>query len=224
MSVPLAADGCAVAYDLERRPATWVARQAARRQRLVWLGLAGGFLVTGLVLALAIGHRLSIAASALFLAGVLAVKPHVERAVDRTLNWVRGARAEEAVGETLNVLRGEGRVVMHDIEQAREGNIDHLVSGPNGVYLIETKERRYQDAHLTKAKRQAAKLHDGELGCWVTPVICLHERRGKPFRSHGVWVVPRQYLLDWLRVQHNQPVAFERLARFADGIAEPPRP
>jgi hypothetical protein len=52
---------------------------------------------------------------------------------------------------------------MHDIEQDREGNVDHLVSGPSGVYLIETKHRRYADDQLRKAKRQAAKLHD-ELG------------------------------------------------------------
>jgi hypothetical protein len=42
---------------------------------------------------------------------------------------------------------------MHDIEQGGEGNIDHLLSGPNGVYLVETKERRYDDRHLPKARR-----------------------------------------------------------------------
>jgi hypothetical protein len=52
----------------------------------------------------------------------------------------------------------------------------------------------------------------------VTPVICLHARKGKPFRTQGVWVVPRERLLNWLREQHNQPVTFERLARFADRV------
>ncbi len=206
-----------MAYDVERRPATWVAKQAARRQQLFWLGIALFFLLDGLVLALAVGHRLSIAASAFFLALVFAVKPYAEGFVDRTVNWVRGARAEQAVGETLNELRSEGRVVMHDIEQVGEGNIDHLVSGPNGVYLVETKERRYEDRHIVKVKRQAAKLHD-ELGVWVTPVICLYDRRGEPFRTHGVWVVPRQHLLGWLRDQNHPPVTFERLARFADHL------
>jgi len=107
--------------------------------------------------------------------------------------------------------------VLHDIEQSGEGNIDHLVSGPNGVYLVETKERRYEDRHVVKVKRQAAKLHD-ELGVWVTPVICLYERQGGPFRTQGVWVVPRQHLLDWLREQNHPPVAFERLAGFADCV------
>lgn len=49
---------------------------------------------------------------------------------------------------------------MHDVEQPGEGNIDHIVSGPTGVFLVETKERRCEERHLTKAKRQAAKLHD----------------------------------------------------------------
>lgn len=107
---------------------------------------------------------------------------------------------------------------MHDIAQAGEGNIDHIASGPHGVYLVETKLRRYEDFHLTKAKRQAVKLK-AKLGVWVTPVICLHQRRGDPFRTHGVWVMPQQHLLDWLHEQRNQPVAFERLARWADRIA-----
>lgn len=211
-------DVTVMAYEWDRRPGAWVARHAVRRKRLVWLGLALFFLLDGLVFALAVGHRLSLAGSAFFLAFVFAVKPYAEGFVDRTLNWIRGARAEQAVGETLNELRSEGWAVMHDIEHAGEGNIDHLVSGSNGVYLVETKERRYEDAHLTKARRQAAKIYD-ELGCWITPVICLHERRSEPFRAHGVWVVPRQHLLGWLRAQHNRPVAFERLARFSDRVA-----
>jgi hypothetical protein len=210
-------DVSVMASDLDRRPATWVARQAVRRQRLVWLGLAVFFLLDGLVLALAVRHRLSLAGSAFFLAFVFAVKPHAEAFVDRTLNWIRGAGAEQAVGETLNELRSDGWVVIHDLEQAGEGNIDHLVSGPNGVYLVETKQRRYEDGHLVKAKRQAAKVHD-QLAVWVTPVICLHERRGEPFRTHGVWVVPEQHLLGWLRAQHNRTVGPERLAYLANRL------
>ena len=212
-------DGSIMASDVDRRPATWVAKRAARRQRLVWLGFALFFLVDGLVLALAVGHRLSLAGSAFFLAFVFAAKPHAEGFVDRTLNWIRGARAEQAVGETLNELRTDGWYVAHEIDHAGEGNIDHLVSGPRGVYLIETKARHYQDRHLGKAKRQAAKVHD-DLGVWVTPVICLHERRGEPLHAHGVWVVPRQHLLGWLRAQHNRPVGSDRLAHLSNRPGE----
>ena len=37
----------------------------------------------------------------------------------------------------------------------------------------------------------------------MTPVICLHARKAKPFRTQGVWAVPRERLLDWLREQHK---------------------
>jgi len=211
------ADDPVVAYDVERRPGTWVAAQARRRGRLIWIGAAIFFAVTGVILALAIGHRLSIAASMLFLLVVVAVKPHADRHADNYLRWLRGARAEESVGETLDELRREGWILMHDVEQDREGNIDHIASGPNGVFMIETKLRRYEDRDLVKAKRQAATLHD-ELAVWVTPVICLHTRRGNAFRMQGVWVVPQLGLLDWLRQQRNQPVPFERLAQFADRV------
>jgi Nuclease-related domain len=209
-----------VAYDVDTRPGAWVIRQAARRGRLFWFGAAAALALVGAFVALAVGHRVGIVAAVLLAALLVAVKPRADQAAEEVLRWLRGARAEESVGETLNELRREGWIVMHDIVQPGEGNVDHLISGPNGVYLIETKLRRYEESHLTKAKRQAAKLNR-ELDVWVSPVICLHERRSNPFRTRGVWVVPQQHLLTWLREQRNQPAAFERLARFADTLADP---
>lgn len=207
-----------MAYDVDRRPGAWVSRQAVRRERRFWLTALVYFAIALLMLTLALDHRVSAVTSLFYLGLVLVAWPVGNRARDEMLGWLRGAKAEESVGETLNELRGEGWVLMHDIVQRGEGNIDHLAWGPEqGVYLIETKLRRYEDGQLVKVKRQAGKLHD-ELGSWVTPVICLHQRRGAPFRSHGVWVVPQQHLLDWLRRQRNQLVPFERLARFADGV------
>lgn len=206
-----------MAYDAERRPGGWVSRKAARRERLIWLGFGAFFVFAGLLIALLVGHKLSITASALFLGATLAFKPYAERYIDATMRWRSGARAEQVVGETLNQLRLDGWILMHDVEQAGEGNIDHIASGPTGVYLIETKQRRYEDRQLVKAKRQAAKLHD-EIGVWVTPVICLHERKGSPFRTNGVWIVPCACLLNWLRAQTNRPVEFQRLAAFADRL------
>lgn len=207
-----------MAYDVDRRPGTWVRAQAARRERLFWFSLAAGFLGLGIYVALVLGHRIGIV-GALVVLGVAALARHYgERFLDRTARWFRGADAEESVGARLNELRREGWILMHDVEQEYEGNIDHIASGPKGVFLIETKARRYEETQLTKAKRQAAKLHD-ELGVWVTPVICLYERRCKPFRAKGVSIVPLQHLLGWLREQDETPVAFERLARYADRVS-----
>ena len=147
-----------------------------------------------------------------------AAKPPRERRVVHVLRRWRRAHAGAGFADTLDELRREGWIVLHDVEQRGEGSIDHVASGPGGIYLVETKARAYQDAQLTKARRQAAKLH-ADVGVWVTPVICLHERRGKPFKTQGVWIVPRAELLAWLRVQRNPPVPFEQLAQLADRVA-----
>lgn len=59
-----------------------------------------------------------------------------------------GLRGEQAVGEALNspeVIRA-GYVSFHDVPGAGNWNIDHVVVGPGGVFVLETK---------TRAKRQA---------------------------------------------------------------------
>jgi Nuclease-related domain len=207
-----------MAYDVDRRPGTWVREQAERKRRQIWLILAVGFVGVVGYWALAIERSLDIVgALAVFIAAWVAQRYGLGLVEDAG-RWFRGAHAEESVGATLDELRREGWILMHDVEQQYEGNIDHVAWSPkSGVFLIETKERRYEEFQLTKAKRQAAKL-GRELGVFVPPVICLHHRRGKPFRTRGVSVVPRQHLLEWLRKQNGKPVPFERLARFADSI------
>jgi hypothetical protein len=184
----------------------------------VWL-LAGLVLLDAVALvAAALSGASSIALAAGGVLVAVAVYRVGLRRMDIAARWRRGAHAERSVGDLLNELRDERFVVMHDIRQVGEGNIDHLVSGATGVYMIETKATRYESPQLTKAKRQAAKL-GRELGVWVTPVICIHDRHGRPFRHHGVWIVPRPGLLDWLRRQRNATVPFDRLAQFADALA-----
>ena len=129
----------------------------------------------------------------------------------------KGRNGEAVVGEALEDLRWEQYIVLHDVPFAGEGNIDHLVSGPNGVYLVETKFGNYLPVHLTKARRQAAKLGD-DLGVIVTPVLCVAASEGVLYRRGGVWVVEFDGLLPWIREQSNPPVEFERLAHFSAGV------
>jgi len=202
-------------YEVDTRPGQWVMEQTARRGRWIAAILAVFFLADGLITALVVGHRLTIGASAVLLAAALLSHRRIERFIDRHVRMRGGAWAEEAVGETLNQLRDEGWHVMHTVKPANGADLDHIVSGPNDLYLIETKDRWYPDAHLGRVKGQAKWLRH-QVDCYVTPVICLHKRGGNPFHDRGVWVVPHQHLLEWLRKQHNQQVEFERLARFAD--------
>ena len=131
---------------------------------------------------------------------------------------LKGRNGEAVVGEALEDLRWERYIVLHDIPFVGEGNIDHLVSGPNGVYLVEAKFGSYLPVHLKKAKRQAAKLTD-ELGVLVTPVLCVDASEvDDPYRHGGVQVVGLDALLQWITEQSNPPVEFERLARFSAGL------
>lgn len=207
-----------VAYNVNTKPGAWVREQTARRERRIWLGLLLGLLSLGAFTAFEFRHHASlagVAGSVGFLAVMWLVRRPGDRFVDKHIKLRSGTRAEVAVGETLERLRGEGWIVMHDLERSGWGNLDHLANGPSGVFLIETKARRYEDSHLPRVKGNAAWLHD-QLGVWVTPVTCVNSPRRKPFRTKGVWIVPHAQLLDWLRAQHNPPVDFERLARFAD--------
>lgn len=53
--------------------------------------------------------------------------------------WGSGAKGEEKVAKCLKSLRGKYRV-FHDVVLPRaRGDIDHVVVGPNGVFVIETK-------------------------------------------------------------------------------------
>ena len=193
--------------------------QARRREQRVWALIGLVLLFMLLVIWVSLGLRNS-GLTLLLLALFWGFSRVVDRRARTAVNWLRGARSEVAVGNALADLTRDGYTVMHDIEQDGEGNVDHLVSGPTGVYMIETKYRRYDEqAHLRKAKRQAAKLHD-ELGVWVTPVVCLDQRRGQnPYRHHGVWIVCRENLAEWVASQRNPVLEFERLAAFANGLA-----
>lgn len=62
------------------------------------------------------------------------------RLIPRARALVRGERGERAVAEQLEELRADGFRCFHDL--VRNGfNIDHVVVGPPGVFVIETKFR-----------------------------------------------------------------------------------
>jgi hypothetical protein len=179
--------------------------------------LIGGFMVAAAIpLVLSQRMEVPLVAIALILGLTTVLYRAAQTELDLMGRWVLGNASEQAVGEVLDTL-GDPYVVIHDVPQEREGNIDHLVSGPNGVYLIETKSRLYTPQHLRKAKRQAATL-GRQLEVSVTPVVCLARREEEPFRHDGVWVMSSQAVVPWLREQRNEPVQFEQLARFADTL------
>jgi len=205
-----------MAYDVDRKPGAWVSQRAARRSARVWLLVAGLIAIAVSAVGVLVSNRATAVTSAVFIAAAFGLRWHANREMDVAVRWLGGARAEEAVGEELNMLRPDF-VVMHDLDRVGPGNVDHVVSGPTGVFMVETKRYRYEDEDLRKARGRAAAIGE-QLGVWVTPVICLATREGEPFKHDRVWIVPRSRITKWIKGQRNPAVEFERLARWADRL------
>lgn len=70
-----------------------------------------------------------------------------------------GLMGERAVGEELNQLMSCGCRVFHDYPGGRNGNIDHVVVAPSGVYAIETRTRPKR--HASKKSSEQELTFDG---------------------------------------------------------------
>jgi hypothetical protein len=99
---------------------------------------------------------------------------------------------DEPVRGALDTLASEeGWTVEHDFLSAHGRRIGTVVHGPSGSYLVETRNRAYRVEHLGRARHHAAWLH-GEVGGWVTPVLCLVQRDDRPHRRATRGLAPAQ--------------------------------
>jgi hypothetical protein len=130
----------------------------------------------------------------------------LNRSGEDALNWIKGSEAERFVGAQLEALQDQGWLVLHGYKKDRGGDIDHIVCGPNGAFIIETKSHGYRAGDLRQARSNAWWLRE-KLGvrCWVTGVLCVDEER-RPEEKDKVWVVGHAQLVDWLQQQRNAPV------------------
>jgi hypothetical protein len=55
------------------------------------------------------------------------------------LNWRRGAEGERKTEKALRPLENLGWLVEHDLQRTGGANVDHVVTGPPGVFVLETK-------------------------------------------------------------------------------------
>jgi hypothetical protein len=61
--------------------------------------------------------------------------PHIE-------NWRVGAQGERRTAQALAPLRRQGWILLHDLSDdfdGHRGNLDHIVVGPSGVYVLDSK-------------------------------------------------------------------------------------
>jgi Nuclease-related domain len=174
---------------------------------------------------------------------VLAVPAHID-------HWREGAEAEKRTAKQLKpLLRKAGWTAVHD-RAGRYSNRDHIVIGPSGVYLLDTKapggivtvedgvmtvrrredpDDRYEQASLARRmKGAAAELADDlhratSHKAWVTPVVVIWA----PFEQHtlkdsGVLWIHCKALRDWLAGQEVK-LAHERREQLARAIEALPR-
>lgn len=86
-------------------------------------------------------HAVAVLSAILLLAVITFTAPQMLNFLRKYWNYQLGFKGERLVGEQLNQLLAHGYHVFHDLPF--DGyNIDHVVVGPSGVYVIETKTRR----------------------------------------------------------------------------------
>jgi hypothetical protein len=78
-------------------------------------------------------------------------------------NWRFGMRGEQAVAERLGdrEVAGAGYLAFHDVPGDGEWNIDHVVVGPGGVFVLETKARPRRKA--TRQQEEQEVTFDGQV-------------------------------------------------------------
>jgi hypothetical protein len=87
----------------------------------------------------------------------------VWRLDDELRNWRFGLRGEQAVAEKLadRGVAAAGYVAFHDVPGEGEWNVDHVVVGPGGVFVLETKARPRRKA--TRPQEEQYVFFDGKV-------------------------------------------------------------
>jgi Nuclease-related domain len=223
--------GSAQARWRQVRAAEWVAWTRTLPWRVaVILGMGVGGGVLGHLLA----PRLSLVLGALAAVAAgwgLRFKPSPD-----AVAWRRGAAGERRTARLLGPLERYGWAVLHDLAVAgSRANLDHLVIGPGGVFVIDSKQYRgriqldrsgrlwhgrYPLAPALRAVSfeadQAAQVLP-DSGVAVVPIVAVHGTQvpwGKVV-VNGVAVLPARRLPSMLRQLPAAVLGPERVAALA---------
>jgi hypothetical protein len=199
------------------------ARHRAWLRRVGWLLAAvavGELAVTVAVGALLQPQRISLywgLGLGIALTTLIALGDSPPEHIDR---WRRGAYGEKATAKRLRGLVRRGWVLVNDIDIGR-GNIDHVLIGPPGVFLLESKwlaglvsvsrgvltitaredpDDSYENREFARRARTTAALvachlrDSGMPGTWVQPVIVLWAKFDQPpvLSDRVAWIQGKQ--------------------------------
>jgi hypothetical protein len=124
----------------------------------------------------------------------------VHRRGDAALRWLKGSVSEEVVGELIDQLREQGWLVVHNVPKDFGGDVDHVLCGPNAVFVVETKSTPFAWKHAGQAQGNARFIEyrlRGVLSEAVTPIVCVAAKQ-KPVRRGSVWVMSREHIAEFV--------------------------
>jgi Nuclease-related domain len=160
----------------------------ASQAGLPWAGLVG------LAVAVLVGWRLRF------------------RPSEQARTWQRGAQGERRTARLLRRLARVGFVVFHDLAvPGFQANVDHLVIGPTGVFVIDSKQwtgsvhqgadgliwhNHYRLDRTLETVRWEAETIGRMLGTRAAALLCVHGAhvQGGGVDAQGVAIVPAQLL------------------------------
>ena len=113
----------------------------------------------------------------------------VWRLTDELRNWRFGLRGEQAVAESLadRGVAAAGYVAFHDVPGDGEWNVDHVVLGPGGVFVLETKARPRRKG--TRPQEEQDVFFDGKV---LEFPWCYDRKAAEQVERNARWV--REFL------------------------------
>jgi len=139
------------------------------------------------------------------------------RPSEQARTWQRGAHGERHTARLLGRLHRDGFVVFHDlgVPGNTSVNVDHLVIGPSGVFVIDSKQwtgtvhqsadglawhNHHRLDRTLETVRWEAQAISHLLGTRAAALLCVHGAHvhGGGLHAHGVAIVPAGGLRDAL--------------------------
>src|SRR6266540_4381998 len=135
------------------------------------------------------------------------------RPSEQARTWQRGAQGERRTARLLDRLTRDGFVVFHDLAMPgnTSANVDHLVIGPTGVFVIDSKQwtgqvhqgadglvwhNHYRLDRTVDTVRWEAETVGRLLGTRTAALVCVHGAhvQGGGLHAQGVAIVPAHLL------------------------------
>jgi Nuclease-related domain len=151
------------------------------------------------------------------------------RPSEQARTWQRGAQGERHTARLLDRLTRDGYVVFHDlaVPGKTSANVDHLVIGPTGVFVIDSKQwtgsvhqgadglvwhNHYPLDRTLETVGWEAQRVSRALGTRTAALVCVHgaQVHGGGLHAQGVAIVPAHLLrsaLGYDRVLSDADVA-----------------